>query len=79
MHSRFFAWLWHQPYILLSLTALFWAVREDFEITKLLLENDANPNIKNNNGFSPLMFALSSKDPEIVKILLSCGADIEAK
>ena len=25
MHSRFFAWLWHQPYILLSLTALFWA------------------------------------------------------
>ena len=25
MRSRFFAWLWHQPYILLSLTALFWA------------------------------------------------------
>jgi len=25
MQLRFFAWLWHQPYILLSLTALFWA------------------------------------------------------
>lgn len=25
MRLRFFAWLWHQPYILLSLTALFWA------------------------------------------------------
>ena len=25
MRTRFFAWLWHQPYILLSLTALFWA------------------------------------------------------
>ena len=25
MQSRFFAWLWHQPYLLLSLTALFWA------------------------------------------------------
>ncbi len=25
MQSRFFAWLWHQPSILLSLTALFWA------------------------------------------------------
>ena len=25
MRSRFFAWLWRQPYILLSLTALFWA------------------------------------------------------
>jgi drug/metabolite transporter (DMT)-like permease len=25
MRTRFFAWLWHQPYLLLSLTALFWA------------------------------------------------------
>ena len=25
MFSSLFAWLWHQPYILLSLTALFWA------------------------------------------------------
>ena len=45
------------------------------EITELLLENRANPNIKNKNGANALMSVLKNKNYEILKLLLEKGAD----
>ncbi len=35
-----------------------------------------NINIKDKNGYTPLMLAASHKDVEMVKLLLHCGADV---
>ena len=52
------------------------AVRySNIEIVKLLLENGADPNIKNNDGYTALAAATFYNNPEIVKILLEYGAD----
>jgi len=46
------------------------------EIVKLLLENSANINKKNNNGMNSLIYAFMYGNLEIVKLLIKNGADI---
>lgn len=54
-------------------TALHYAVilLNGFEIVKYLIENNADPNIKDYDGNTPLKFAIRWNKPEIIKILLS--------
>ena len=40
-----------------------------------LLAQGANPNIKCNDGRTPLMYAASNDYPEIIRVLLKAGAD----
>jgi len=69
---------------------LFAAVRvESRELTRLLLDAGANPNIKvpfnadpapsrqtdSDTGWTPLMTAVVSRDPQLVDLLLEAGAD----
>ncbi len=53
------------------------ASAKDKGTLKLLLEKGANPNIKNKTGYAALMYA--SDDPEISKILLAKGADVDVR
>lgn len=56
-------------------TALHIASRQnDFEIVKILIENGANPNIQDNEGWTPLMRASIVGSSQIVDLLLSNGA-----
>ncbi len=56
-------------------TSLHIACREsNFEIAKILIENGANVNIVDNEGWSPLMRASLTGNKEIVEILLKNGA-----
>lgn len=52
-----------------------------FEITKLLLDNGADPNITHSGGDTPLLEALMYKDVdiEIIKLLMEYGADLHVK
>jgi len=54
-------------------TVLFWVDNPD--IIKILIENGANPNIQNQNGYTPLMKAVQFSDQEKASILLDLGAD----
>jgi ankyrin repeat protein len=60
-------------------TALNWALKfqteTDPKIVEMLLENGANPNLRNKNGTSPLLDATLFKDEKIVEMLLKYGAD----
>ena len=57
-------------------TALIWAAIEyEEEISKTLLENNANANITDNEGRTALHWAISSGNYEIVKSLLKHGVD----
>ena len=49
------------------------------EIVKLLIDNKANPNIKNNGGETALMHAAVKGRTEVVKLLIDNGADINIK
>lgn len=49
------------------------------EIAKILIENGANINVKDNTGITPLMQASVKEFVEIVKLLLEKGADKNAK
>jgi ankyrin repeat protein len=44
-------------------------------VVKHLLEHGADPRAKDDQGNTPLMFAVSQNDPEIVRMLLDRGAD----
>ena len=56
-------------------TSLHIACREgNFEIAKILIENGANTNIVDNEGWSPLMRASLAGKEDIVEILLKGGA-----
>ena len=46
----------------------------DIETSKILLENGANVNNKNSDGFTPLSFALRNKNTDLVELLKSYGA-----
>ncbi len=46
-------------------------------MTKLLLNNGADPDIQNNNGYTALMFAASLSRETIVKLLLESGASLD--
>ena len=57
-------------------TALAWAVmRGNDEIAARLLKAHANPNLPDANGVSPLMLAIDSDAPTLVKLLLAAGAN----
>lgn len=49
------------------------------DCAKYLLENGANPNLKNFNGFTALHWAAFTGRTEVVPLLLDYGADIEAR
>lgn len=52
---------------------------EDAVITQLLLENGADPDIKNSlNHLQPLHMAASRLSADVCKLLLSAGADVQA-
>lgn len=60
-------------------TALSLAIRKNRnEITHLLLEASANPNVRLKGGKTPLMLAVCGKNLELVKLLLEYKADINA-
>lgn len=63
-----------------GLTALSYAIinkpNANIDIVKLLLASGANTNIKGNFGTTPLLFAVSNCDKEIVELLLAYNANI---
>lgn len=62
-----------------GLSALHSAVIRGYETpVKLLLENGANPEIRNNRSFTPLMFAAHSGNSTMTRLLIEGGANIES-
>jgi ankyrin repeat protein len=49
------------------------------DIVKLLLDAGAQPNVRNQQGMTPLMFASNFGVTEVVSMLLECKADPTAK
>jgi len=49
------------------------------EITRLLLEKGASPNVRERGGYTPLHTAAHNGDVEIVRSLIFGGADLEAR
>jgi cytohesin len=64
-----------------KLTALHMALEEDLNphIALYLLEAGANPNAKDEEGNSPLHWAVEIKNIEIVKAMIKAGADLESE
>jgi hypothetical protein len=65
-----------------GLTALHPAASKgNLPMVNLLLEAGVPVNVADDRGFTPLMQAVNSrtKSPEVVRLLLDCGADAEAK
>ncbi len=62
-------------------TALYAAVsRNNLEMANLILQyGNASVNCRHGVGRTPLMEALSQKNPQMVELLISAGADINAK
>jgi ankyrin repeat protein len=60
-------------------TALHWAVyRKDLELVQMLLSEDADPNIRNDYGASPMTVASEHGDFAIMQALVEAGGDIES-
>src|SRR5688572_6585463 len=60
-------------------TALHWAVyRKDVELVEMLLDEGANPNIRNDYGASPMTVASEHGNYPIMKALVDAGGDIES-
>jgi ankyrin repeat protein len=60
----------------LHYTILYYNVNDMNEkFVELLLENNANPNIKNNAGITPLHYAAISGNFKLMELLLKYGAD----
>jgi ankyrin repeat protein len=60
-------------------TALHWAVyRKDLELVQMLLDEDADPNIRNDYGASPMTVASEHGDFAIMQALVEAGGDIES-
>ncbi|KAK4213051.1 ankyrin repeat-containing domain protein [Rhypophila decipiens] len=59
------------------------AINQQHSVTprtiNLLLQHDANPNIPDDRGRTPLMSAIVSKFHEAVQILIAAGADVNAQ
>ena len=62
-------------------TALYAAVfRNNLEMTNLILQyGNASVNCKHGSGRTPLIEALSQKNPQMVELLISAGADVNGK
>ncbi|MGL5246188.1 MAG: ankyrin repeat domain-containing protein [Mycoplasmoidaceae bacterium] len=54
-------------------------MRNDILMIKSLLKFIPNPNIKTNDGFSPLMFSIKNNNLEAVKLLVESGASVNDK
>ena len=50
----------------------------NLEIAQLLLDHNADPNLRNSNGTTPLMLAAGTGHVEIVELLIKRGADVYA-
>lgn len=57
-------------------TPLIWAIGINIEMAKLLLENGADVNHKNNIGISSLSKVIESRNIKAIKLLLEYGADV---
>ncbi|KAH6983913.1 hypothetical protein EDB80DRAFT_625396 [Ilyonectria destructans] len=61
-------------------TPLSWAAQEGHEaVIKLLLENGADLESKDNSGWTPLSLAAQEEHEAVVKLLVEKGADLESK
>ena len=49
------------------------------DLTKLLLEQGANPNVRTKGNETPLHLAADNGDTAVAQLLLSQGADVNAK
>ena len=56
-----------------------WGAAPSLEITTLLLDHKADPNLSNNNGRTPLMSAAFAGNDEVVSLLLAHHAKVNAK
>lgn len=54
-------------------------VKGNVALTKVLLENKANPNIADASGVTPLVYAVQFENKEIISLLLKYKADAKAK
>ena len=52
---------------------------ERLEIVRIIIQNGAKINTKNQHGSSPLHFAVRTKELEVVKLLVQNGAKINTK
>lgn len=55
------------------------AVKGDVNLAKLLLENKANPNIADDAGVTPLVYAVQFRNKELIQLLLKYKADKNKK
>ncbi|MGL5640182.1 MAG: ankyrin repeat domain-containing protein [Mycoplasmoidaceae bacterium] len=62
----------NEGYTLLAVACM----RNDILMIKSLLKFIPNPNIKTNDGFSPLMFSIKNNNLEAVKLLVESGASL---
>lgn len=61
-------------------TALYIATERDFKaMAKLLLSYNANVNIEDDLGYTPLMLSCDNDNSDLVKLLLKNGADLNIK
>jgi ankyrin repeat protein len=47
----------------------------DHDAVRALLEAGADPNVRQQGGFTPLLAAVHADDPELTRMLLDHGAD----
>jgi hypothetical protein len=62
-----------------GLTPLLWAIMcDNVHIVRLLLENEADPNVRRQTNDMPPIF-MPIEEPEMLQVLLDYGADIDAR
>ena len=66
----------HPPW---QLTPLLVGSETDLAMVRLLVTHDADVNVHDRDGLTPLMKAIATRDPAIVALLLDAGADIDAR
>jgi ankyrin repeat protein len=64
-----------------SLQMVTWGfgVKKSMDVFKLLLNNDADPNLSNGRYEYPLFYAIEARDPEMVQLLIDSGARLDVK
>ena len=60
-------------------TALHLAVHRDIKFVQLLIDHDADVNVQNHRGRTPLASAASSGKAEIIRLLIKHGAKVDTK
>lgn len=57
-----------------------WAAwRDSAAVTTLLLEQGADVNVKDKNGWTALIYATTHSSLDVVKLMIEQGADVNAK